>query len=170
VFIQANYIQMNSIQKFRAAGNNKDRIIYTLYSLGALFFFGIAIFTGLRLLTHASLNTDTAALVFIVTGLYILLQGIVAYGLFYCQKWIRTIFIVHILCSLITFAVVMPFFQLNSFILNSLISSLLYWVLLLFTFTTSRYCTGTYLHLVFVPLYGFLLSLFIGLRLYTLLV
>lgn len=157
---------MNSFSLFKNAKNPNESAVYALYSVGAILFLGISIFTILRTVTQTALLPQVPPLVYAVVAAYIVPQLIIAYGLYRCRKWVSTVFVVHVLISLVTFFIVMPYFQMQAQIQQSLISSSMYWALLLFTFTTRSYCSGKYFHVVAVPVYAVALLFLVASRVY----
>ena len=155
---------MNSFSQLRAAPNNTTRGIYALYILGALFYGGIAFFTVLRMITQVSLLPVVPPVIYATVGLYVILQFIVCYGFFCVRKWLVGVFGTHIVISIVTFVIVLPLAGLQELVTQSAISSLLYWALLLFTYSTREYANGPLFSWVIIALYALSMALLVGIR------
>lgn len=159
---------MNSIQKIKTVSTRLDKIIYATYATTGLLFLAMAVFLMLRISTYAALLPSFPLVALCILTGYILLQLITAYGLFFCQRWVLLLFTTHVGITLITLFILLPLFDMNNLVLTSLLSSAHYWILLGFTFTTQKYCTGRTFHPIYTSAYALILLGLVFSRLYLL--
>lgn len=138
-----------------------SRLIYGVYSLLGIIFYGIGIYTALGILLRSLNGGPISSLETILFLCYLLVNSIIGYGFMFCRKWLISAFLSTLtLTGLLT---VLFFISDMMSRATALLTGVFMVVgILLFLFLTRRILSGRYLEpKIIIPFIGALLFSFL---------
>jgi|GEM_PF-1505807 len=132
----------SAIHHLQSAEDTTSKLIYATYFVAGLFFLGSSLFTLLKSITLIATQTGLPGILLPVLFIFIFIQFLLGYGLIFCRRWILATLGIHVSYSVLYTFLLLPYFNLESLMTSSAVSTIPFIFFLGFVLYSKKYCTG----------------------------